>query len=416
MQKSNIFSSNECSPEKYSFEDVELFSIYSIVQTPYFKGGAITPCLSQFCYTVVKRTLQALCDNKYTCFDAHTTANCCHGMAVLVKSLISDCRKFDIKLMLKEIEACEEKFNDFLLPEQILSLSSLYILTYSVETKPGVGRRTKPKKLKELSEIGTNLCNQIVRGLQKKYSNLVCDNYLNIYNDIPLSVSTCGVSIEKWARYSKGNFLKTDKHGIKYASCTYSMQVVLAHLITSFAKIAVINDVLHENKRVKRNVYILQGDGERNFNLLSESAVRNIGKESKTDPVIVFGGCSIKKEETDEFSANIEQWLLNFPALVLSCDIFYPEFPSVRDDVLFDSSPIDQKDREILLVFNRYSKTLGVFADNPTLFCLTHIHTASLHQIISELQENALPKLSNYFIPHAITARQSEKSMQLANC
>ena len=410
---------NKCPIEEYISGDVKLLPISYILETPYFKTGDKNSCLTQLCYVVVERTLQALCKKKYTCFDAHTTTNCCHGMAILVHTLISGCKDFDLKRMLKEIDMHRNKFGKFvdfdkhLFPEQILSLSSLYILNYAVETKLGVGRRTKAKKLKELSEIGTNLCCQIVRGLQKKYSNVVCDSYASIFNNMPFPISTCGVSTEKWAKYIVGKYLKTDRHGFRYASCTYSMQVVLAHLITTFAKIAVINDVQYENKTTKRNVYILQGDGKQNFHILNQNVINKLEKWPKTDPIIVFGGCSINEIKADGLS--IEHWLLNFPALVLACDIFYPEFPSVRDDLLFDSSPIDQKDSEILRVFNQYSKVLGVFSENPTLFCLTHIHTASLQQILDELREDNLPILPKYFIPYAITARQSQEFIQTAN-
>ena len=91
-------------------------------------------------------------------------------------------------------------------------------------------------------------------------------------------------------------------------------------------------------------------------------------------------------------------WEKYLPELVLACDIWYPQFPQVKEDSTFDDSPIKPQERCLLDVLGHWNSVKGVRADEPSLCCLTHIYPASLEEVLKELEQGS-SLLPYSFIP-----------------
>ena len=278
------------------------------------------------------------------------------------------------------------------IPVSLIELASFYALTFCIDEIPHVGRRTNNRKLRNIEEVGIDFCNRIIRYLQKYYSNLVAMSYYNYLDPMRKKIKISGLPVEMWGNYVQPTLLRKDQNDVMYAPCLYSMQVSLAHLMYSQAKIAIISDVMQEKKRVQRYVKIFQGDGKAKFNLIASE------QENMNEVVIVFGGCSYNEGAIEEL---MEPWLSHLPSLVLACDLYYPQFPKLSNDLKFDSSSINPEEELIKQVIDQHSSIKGVCAKNPHLFCLTHIYPASLKSILKVIngEEDALP---NFFVPFQI--------------
>ena len=177
------------------------------------------------------------------------------------------------------------------------------------------------------------------------------------------------------------------------------MQIMLAYLVQSHSKIAFANDLKCEKGLFKgRYIQLLEGDGRTGFRLIDIKDNR-FNEVQSEKPVIVFGGCTHSDSlTTQSLTFQINPWLIRFQNLVLACDTYYPQFPLVRDDPDFNSDSIHPEEHELRQVIDNHKKIVGVSAHEPSLFCLTHIYTASQKQVLQAINgdNTALPES---FIP-----------------
>ena len=338
---------------------------------------AQSPKKVHFCYQIVERTLASLIKHEYSNFDAHTTSNCCHGMAVLVRELIHLAQEEDLDQIHNKVqEKLQNSEEDplWLLPKSVVKLSQLYILNHILEITPK-GARSSHKKLLNIATVETKFCDKLVKNLQNYYGNLVAMRYENYLAGVSGKIKTCDVHIDLWGKYASNEYLRVDKRGLHYASSMYSMQVVLAHLIHSNAKIAVINDILDSTGQLTKYIRLLQGDGKGGFILIDEDNHQNF----KNEPIVVFGGCA-KTANPEHVPSQLDDWIHRFPNLVLAQDVSYPQFPKVDEE--FHSHPILPEEQILENLIEEHKKATGFSAKDPSLFYLSHIYTSSLQQIL----------------------------------
>jgi hypothetical protein len=342
-----------------------------------------------FYYHALLKTIDAFLSREYSKFDAHTTSTCCHGIALYAQEVILEVRKIDldpIKTHINNLLLDKQNKDEVEIPTSLENLCSLFICSlvkdFSVEKNRVI---TNSKKIKSIYPISNNLCNKIAFGLQKQLSNLVAKRYAHLLDFIPSSFIVNGVPVDLWGKYIQESYLRTDKKGISYASCLYSMQVSLAYLIYKKAKIAVIHDLKNiEETSQFRYVYLLQGDGKQGFVQLD---INEQGEQE--EPVVVFSGCSLGDHNS---LLEFKNHLNNFPKLVLACDVFYPQFPRVLDDPNFSNHPISPEELPIVNSISLAKEIPGVSLSDPSLFCLSHIYPASLQQVIDTAKgASALP-------------------------
>ncbi len=379
-----------------------------------------------FCYRALIRTIEACLEKRYTDFDAHTTANCCHGMALLVRDLILAVLELDLYQLQQEaaqkiqnLEKATVLNNQCLcelsVPGSLIDLTCLYVLAFIKEADPQRGGRTVTKKLKLISPVGTQFCDKIIRNLQKNFSSFVAIRYSHYLNKIKNGTRINGAPIEMWGQYVAPNNLKIDRNGIHYASNLFSMQVSLAHLILSKAKIAIVNDLISTTGKLRgRYTCLLEGDGQEHFTVLNDENIK-LDQSYRNDPVVVFGGCVYSDQmDLDMLVNRTSRWLNHFPSLVLACDIFYPQFPSVMNDPEFDSQPLIPREQLLKEIIDVHSGIQGVSSSDPSLFCLAHIYPASVDQILRDEENEDKAILPTSYIPANKTSLNAENESILA--
>lgn len=388
---------------------VETSSITSLID-----GFSSTDHRVRFCFLILKRTLDSLVNHKYSDFDAQTTSNCCHGIAILVRDLIAKIQNMNLFALREEVEAnyksYDEKPNqkgvDYQVPKALISLSQLYVLTYIRDIDPVKGVRTFPNKLTGIVKMNTQFYGEFVKNLQKKYSNIVAFKYKDYANEVDGAMKISNISVDLWKKYVSAPYLKSDFRNIHYAPCLFSMQVSLAYLCFKNAKIAVLNDIFSESGEFQRRyVKILEGDE----NGILHSLNLDEYKGSSSDPVVVYGGCSYSSNP-DLVALEMDKWLPKFSHLVLGCDVHYPQFPQVRNDPKFNSNSIVPDEKDLQDVINEHGKIDGVSAKAPSLFCLNHIYPTSTAQILDvhfQKNQDALPV---YKIPTILHSPQVQAS------
>jgi len=67
---------------------------------------------------------------------------------------------------------------------------------------------------------------------------------------------------------------------------------------------------------------------------------------------------------------------------MLACDVFYPQFFKVLDDPEFDSNPIIPSEELLRELIDHHATVKGVSSADPSLYCATHIYTASMDQVL----------------------------------
>lgn len=344
-----------------------------------------------FFYKGFSRALHSLYNKEYRLFDGHTTTNCCHGMGIFVAELIQEASNFDFNELQEEykknIDRGLVRSLDWI-PESLLHLLGVYFLHFIVENEESKGARTDARKLGEIHPVSRNYFVKLINHLQKHYSNVVARRYQFFQEGRP-DFRLNGVPLAKWQKHVSSVSIRRDKYGSEYVSNLYSMQVSLAHLILSEATIAIVNDLrCDDGALIERFVFFLKGDGKKGFIRVAEELL------DEKQAVITFSGSTHRERATCRgHIARISPWLERFEALVLACDVFYPHFPGVKTDPNFDSSPIFSQDALVQDVLGQFSKIEGVSADDPSLFCLTHIYTASVAEL---LESEPLPEA---FIP-----------------
>jgi hypothetical protein len=79
-------------------------------------------------------------------------------------------------------------------------------------------------------------------------------------------------------------------------------------------------------------------------------------------------------------------WIDRFPELILACDTHYPQFPLVRDDPTFSSDPIVPSEPQLAACIERYKKVPGTSYRDASLFCLSHVYTASVREVYEAME------------------------------
>jgi hypothetical protein len=396
----NFYSASEVQIELPITHIMGAKNIYSVQKQRFLTEDKLL-----LCYRIAVKSLHSCINAEYVDFDAHTTANCCHGMTTLVVRLLSSVSKLNLGYLLNQSEkllSLVERGNisenselfDWTLPWQIIHLSQLYVLAFTTEKNADKGRRTIYQKLTQIAPIGKSFCNDIVKNLQHQFANIVAESYANyLPKNEELQIS--GAPVQIWGRYVRPEFLRQDRRGTRYAPCMFSMQVVLAHLGMSQTKVLLLNDLLSRDGIFKdRYARLLEGDNER-FRVVESEEWAYL---KETEPVAVFAGCSYSDNLTIEsLTEQIAPWVKDFSRLVLACDAYYPHFPRVLNDTQFDSSSIIPEEDSLKNLIEDARSVQGVSSEDPSLFCLAHIYPASVKQALEILQNTnpmVLPQTS----------------------
>jgi len=337
--------------------------------------------------------IKSLQDGKYTDFDALTPTNCCHGMALYVKILISNLKSLDLnhfldaaQLRFHTLQACTSSHLEYAqweLPTALIDLASLYILGFIRENDVLKGARTNPKKIKNFGEFSRKFCYKVINKLQRKYANLIAESYNKYVQDIPSYVYINALTIDIWGEYVTKQYLKIDKKNLLYAPCLFSMQIVLGWLIYNQSHVVLLNDIKAVNgELLSQQIEIYRGNGTDGFERVS---LEQFSFLPDTESLVVFRGYSIKEDvNSSQINSSIVPFDINLELLILSCDLYYPLFPNVSDDPDFGNSPINLKQEKVLPALRESSKIKGVSVQDPRTFCLTHVVTASKSQLMSE--------------------------------
>ena len=238
----------------------------------------------------------------------------------------------------------------------------------------------------------------------------MAESYYSHFENLNDKMDISGAPVGMWGKYLHPDFIRTDKRGRKYAPCLFSMQISLAHLIQSKATVALVNDLRCSEGKIKgRYLQLFKGDGHSQFVPISSSKIRDDDFDART-PVVVFGGCSYSDDLNEEsFEFLIGPWLSRLSQLILACDIKYPQFSAVRDDPNFDSSPIVPEEEKLLKIIEHHRKIPGVCARDASFFCLAHIYTASMKQVLSVLDGDEEETLPYSFIPEIAKSPHLQK-------
>lgn len=382
---------------------------------PQLEAHQVSPEQLLFCYRAAIKAIHATLDSKYTAFDALTATTCCHGIALIVRQILLEISHFELKEILAALKKNEALFepaqidkkklevlNQFSLPSQLIQLTQLYLLTIIKEKDLDKGWRTIKNNLKEISPVGTRLCHSLVKMLQNYFANRAAESYHAYAQATDHSGSINNLPLSFWSKYVQPDYLRVDRCGRKYAACIYSMQISLYHLMQNRAKIAIINDLRRENGEYHTSlVQLLQGSTDNFIPLnITDDLLENY---NLNEPVVVFGGCTYTKTiDPKQMQEKLRPWFARFPSLVLSCDIFYPQFPKVPDDPDFNSEPIQPEEEVLKKIFEKYSSQSGFSAKDPSIFCLAHIYVASLKQVLAAASSQTKSELSESFIPNNV--------------
>ena len=361
-------------------------------------------------YKILSKTLESFINTRYSKFDALTTSNCCHGMSLLALDLIHLIAKHDLNNIQAELnkktkEAELSQNNKFLLtwiPDELFTLAGMFSLNYISQMNPQKGRRTVPKVLKELNEVGTNFCEELIKKFQIIFSNHVADSYYQYYKGLDENINICGVGARYWGKYLTTNHIRKNNRGVKFAPSLFSIEISLAHLCKIKAKIAIINDLMSNDGKIRsRYIKILQGDGKEFF------APINITNPALNlyEPIVIFGGCLFSDTITiQQLGDRMEKWLTDFQSLVLAGETHYPQFPKLKNDPNFSNDPIEPEEEFLKTLFDVHRKIPGVHVKDPSLYFLTHIYPASLAQALELACPPNLSDLpySSIYIPRDI--------------
>jgi hypothetical protein len=388
-------SSIPSSPRFHNKESYSLAPISSIVE-----GFSSTEARTKFCYQVAQRALNSLLAYQYTDFDAQTTSNCCHGISLLARKLITQIQNQDLQELSQKVTQALTRSQldpDLLLPKELIELSQMYVLNHIRVIDPEKGVRSSYHRLKELGNFGKSFNEPYMKNLQKKYSNLVADRYSSYVEESPDTVVNC-LPLDIWGKYVKEPYSKTSKD-TRYVSSLFSMQVCLGHLSKSRAKVALVNDI-YDTSDTLRHKYIclFEGDGNGGFKRITE-----LEESEPKESVVVFGGCSITPDPNSVID-DMGIWANRFPELVLAGESQYPQFPKVKNDPKFDSAPIIPQEDCLRDKIDQYRTMKGISARDPSLFCANHIFPSSYNQIRQASKgQKTLPE---YKIPTGLLKNQ----------
>lgn len=370
-----------------------------------------------FAYCASIKALLAFQNGDYQKFDSLTTTTCCHGMSVLVYETLNEISDIDINLIIEDLEirrkSIETDFRiadswsirDYCLPQSIIFLTQLYILSViKEEDHYRGGWRTVVQNLKDISPIGTKFCGELVKQLQLKFSNMIAEKYGEYLRDLDEGLHINKTPTKLWGKYVQNDFIRQDRRGRRYVACMFSMQIVLSYIIQNGIKIAFVSDLKCRRGEFRdRYTKLLEG---RKCSKFYESDTDEVVSSNPREPVIVFGGCTHSNDlDVSAFESTIRPWLHDFPSLILACDTFYPQFPKVKDDPDFDSTPIVPSELRLMNVIDLHQKVDGVSAQDPSLFCLTHVYVSSIEQVRKSI-EGEFNGLFYSFVPECKTSNK----------
>jgi hypothetical protein len=421
-----IFAHKISKREKYSNHDLlieETIAVTALITENHDQRALFPKESLMFCYEAVLRTIDSCLQGKYSDFDAHTTTNCCHGMALFARDLIHSVRQLDLKQLIvdgniiKQIlifEPNNQYICSWVVSKSLIELTGLYLLALIKETNPLTGGRTSAIKLKNISYISTNLCNKVAHFLKKNYANSVANRYRFLLEHLPEGMNLAGIPLIIWGNYIQPKYLRKDRYGLLYASSLFSMQVCIANLIASKSKVALINDLISSEGELRgRYVSIFQGDGESKLVPLNSDKLNMLKLFHQEDVVVIIGGCVYSDDhDMKSLALQMDSWLHQFPQLVLACEVFYPQFPGVEKDPDFNNTPIVPEEPFLQELFKKLSLIEGVSATDPTLFCSTHIYVSSIRQVL-ELKTD-IKALPVSFIPGRLKKRECGSINNLA--
>jgi hypothetical protein len=239
-----------------------------------------------------------------------------------------------------------------------------------------------------------------VKELQKTFSIYVAENYINLglyYGDSPWISDT---KLGAWVKYLEKSFIRLDKRGVKYASALFSMQICLHYLSVTNATIALVCDFLDSSSKDLKDRYVCLFRSNENNQFIPTDFSQDI---DPTEPIFVLGGYAYNESLTiEQLALKLEPWIYQLPVLILSCDLHYPEFPNVRDDPDFDSSRIQPSENSILEIFEQLKKIPGFSANNPSMFCLSHIFLSSSKLLANVRKNVSSDNFPNCYLPSPI--------------
>lgn len=372
-----------------------------------------------FCSLMVQ-TIDSCVNKRYENLDAQTTSNCCHGLSILAKRLIISSKLIEMEIIRSGLIGAMislknggeiRDFTEFIsnIPGVLLDLISLRALTYIIDVDPFVGRKTVPARLKNLAKVSGKFCITLIKNLQRKISNIVAESYSHYLTQMPNYRWINGTQIQSWGMYSTLPYLRVDKRGIKYAPCLFSMQISIAYLSHTNSVIALVNDLIDGETKQTQDRYVALITKDKDGRLLPISNPENT-RQIKEEPIVVFGGYSIDRKKNLSPSASLQPWIYQFPSLILACDIHYPQFPNVSDDINFNSEPISIKDYLIHETIEKHKEVKGVSADDSSLFCLSHIFLANYTQIQKVATKIDMSALPSCFLPCEALTKTLESS------
>lgn len=360
-----------------------------------------------FIYELHLFTLNLLEKRTYTSFDAHTTSNCCHGIATFINIAINKVLQENLENLRSRVSLNYQKFlkdqlsiEQFiqLLPKNLLAIVSAYVLFQAGVLAQDQGRITVPEVLCDLHPgAGKKFAIKLVRKLQKNFSYAISNSYAKMLSQIPEELVISHNKVSDWGRYVCGHHIRMDKRRRFYAPCLFSTQVTLAYLASIKNKIAVVCDLVSKNyEKIGRYIVLLQGDGKK-FIRVPEDTFHLL---DLSEPVFVVSGFScLDSQSISDFADKMREWVDDVPTLILANDTYYPQFPKVGDDPDFNSDPINPPEKNIKKTISNFAKIKGVSLEDPSFFCINHYYPASLYEVLKDIPKNSLLPFALSFTP-----------------
>ena len=346
-----------------------------------------------FFYRSLILTADAYLSHNYAVFDALTTSNCCHGTALLTYSLLSTLSIAEIQKIKEKTQTLIYNLDYHFQPHflvrstnwQFLVLTGLYLLNSLIEIDPLKGRRTNPRKLQDISTISRYFADKITGQLQKILSQKIANSYQHYLTELNPQSNITGAPVHLWGQYVQPRYLRENQRGILCASCLFSTQIVMSYMIEKQIKLLFIYNALDQNLNlITRQARLLEGDGIDNFRLLPDEETSFKNSSDMPEPVIIFTGYSVTENiSVLEVSKKMDELIANIPSLMLSCNIFYPQFPHMHGDPSFNSAPVIPKELLLKKSIERHSTLTGVSRQNPSLFCHSHTLISNTKYAIS---------------------------------
>jgi hypothetical protein len=127
---------------------------------------------SHFFKEAASQCLLSYSHARYTNFDAHTTTNCCHGTALLLRNLLTPSLSIAATL-----DSLSKNFKANDLEQEVYDIVSLHVLGLARCINKQNKVITSPDALLSLYSISRKFCDKLVRMLQNHFSNRVALMY-----------------------------------------------------------------------------------------------------------------------------------------------------------------------------------------------------------------------------------------------